>query len=287
MQKLTYRLLPIITIFYLSLNQNIIAGGENTIVEDCISEFTQAFNAGHRLSNNKNCIWKNLTLKDALLIQSGSVAALSNFGQPIGYKVTNAGPGGKVVATILEKMIVDSGSTINLSTGALLIAEADILVRVSDKRINHATTLEEVAKFIDAIIPYIESSDMMLPQGTPRVTPTWTASNGNARWGITGKLVITNGDTSIVERLANTKATLVDQDGNQFSSTRMADNPLEAVLTVINELKKREGSIGLRKGDIISLGNFGRPTRPKAGQTLTATYEGLNNDVVTVTAKYE
>ena len=70
-----------------------------------------------------------------------------------------------------------------LSALARLLSDSDLLLRVRSPAINQARTLEEAAAEIDAAIPFIESSDMMLPQGTPRTKPIWTATNGNARWG--------------------------------------------------------------------------------------------------------
>lgn len=128
-----------------------------------------------------------------------------------------------------------------LSALARLLSEGDLLLRVRSPAINQARTLEEVAAEIDAAIPFIESSDMMLPQGTPRTKPIWTATNGNARWGVLGEPQDLSHMTPAerVRRLGALEVALSNAAGEQLQRAGMRSNPLQSVLEVLEDLRRR------------------------------------------------
>lgn len=261
---------------------------EQVADEPCVSEYLSAYSEGRRLEVVEGCDWGAIESQErADAIQAGIARAHPAGGKRVGHKVTSSSTG-YVIGVITDAMLLPGGSTIDLSTGARLLAESDILVRVSSGAINDATTLEEVAAEIDAVIPLIESSDMMLPQGAKRTKPIWTSSNGNARWGVTGDVVDVSGmhAAELVERLATLEVELIDQNGQQIQKSGMKRNPLEAVLDVLADMQRR-GDVQLEVGDMISLGNFGRPRFPKSGNSYTAVFHGLAEPAPKVTAIYE
>jgi 2-keto-4-pentenoate hydratase len=56
------------------------------------------------------------------------------------------------------------------------------------------------------------------------------------------------------------------------------------VIFIAEELKRRGSA--LKPGDRLSLGSFGRPLVPQAGQKLTARYEGLPSGPLSVSVSF-
>ena len=260
---------------------------ERAATDPCVTEYLAAFAQGRRLEVVEGCDWGAIESQErADAIQAAVAAAHPAGGDRVGYKVTNA-EGGRVVGVITAAMLVPSGSTIDLSSGARILGESDILVRVRSAAVNDATTLEEVAAEIVEVIPFIESSDTMLPQGASRTKPIWTASNGNARWGIHGDPVdVSETEPALlVEMLGNLEVELINEAGESMQTSSMRNNPLQSVLVVVDDMKRR-GDVRLEAGDLISLGNFGRPRFPKSGNTYTAVFHGLADPAPRVVANY-
>jgi 2-oxo-hept-3-ene-1,7-dioate hydratase len=255
-------------------------------VDGCGAAYISAFETAQKMANTDNCVWDQVdTLEEAVAVQKTAVEHFTSQGaEPIGYKVTSA-TDGRVVGTIMSNMVMVSGSGVEVASGAALVSEADILVRVKDAGINSATTLEEVVAHLDQVIPLIESSDMMTAEGIDRTVASWTATNGNARYAFVGEPVEIDGSAEWVERFANINVVFSDETGKVMADTTMNRNPLESVLDVLASFKERGLGEELKAGDVISLGNFGRPMRPKAGQTFTAVFQGLDDGVVVANYK--
>lgn len=255
--------------------------------DPCAVEYLDAFTAGRRLENREGCTWSELDDQARSdRIQADVARAHPAGGAIVGYKVTSA-EDGRVVGVITGNMLLPSGATVDLATGVRLLGEGDLLVRVKSTAINNARTLEDVAAEIEAVIPFIESSDLMLPRGIARTKAIWTASNGNARWGITGT-GIDVGDREpgdIVALLGSVEVELIDETGRSLQTSGMRNNPLQSVLDVIQDLERR-GDVRLQAGDVISLGNFGRPRFPKPGARFTAVFHGLADPAPRVVANY-
>ncbi len=258
----------------------------DALVQKCASEWASAFRAGESVEITESCPWDQVLLtEDAYRINAAAVDMLD--GEVIGYKVTTAGDG-SVVGTIKTGMVQAANQAVNLSAGAGVIAEADIMVRVSDERINQATSLEEVVRYVDVMVPFIESSDMMLGEGLGRTKALWTASNGNARYGVMGDPVPVEPTSDFIERFGAMQVVVVDDQGQTQKDSSARTNPLNAVLTVLEEFDARGLGQRLEVGDLISLGTYGGPIRTVTpGSSLTATYIGLTKEPIEVTANYE
>ncbi len=257
-------------------------------IDPCTTEYLAALTAGRGLEDTAGCIWSQLSdLRRSDRIQSEIIMMHPTGGEPVGYKVTKASDG-RVVGTITDGMLLRSASKISLSSSARLLGEADLLVRVKTTAIMQAVTLEGVAAEVDAVIPFIESSDMMLPQGTPRTKAIWTASNGNARWGVLGDELDVSGMVAadIVSTVGALSVELVDEHGETIQISSMKRHPLQSVLDVIEDMQRR-GNVQLEAGDLISLGNFGRPRYPNPGNAYTAIYHGLTDPAPRVVVTYE
>ena len=261
---------------------------QNTAPDPCVLEYVSAFTAGRRLENVAGCNWGQLTdLGRSDRIQSAIAASHPAGGIPVGYKLTNA-EGGRVVGVLTSGMLLDNAATVELSTGTRLLGEGDLLVRVSSSAINTATSIEQVAVSVGSVIPFIESSDMMLPEGAGRTKAIWTAANGNARWGVRGGEISLAGLSAAekVRLLAELRVELIDETGKSLQVSGMQRNPLHSVLDVLSDMQRR-GDAALKKGDLVSLGNFGRPRFPASGSSLTAVFHGLADPAPRVRVYYK
>lgn len=252
----------------------------------CASAYLNATAQGQRLVSDASCRWEEIIDQGLADQIQGQVRKTLETDSPVaGYKVTFA-EDGRVVGVLTENMLLSSPASISLTSGSQLLVEADLLVRIKSLAVNQATTPEDVAAHIDAVIPFLESSNLVLPKGTPRKRAIWTAVNGNARWGTMGKPVLVEGQTAyeIASMLGRLTAELIGPDGNVLQRSGMSRHPLESVIDAASELA-RLGAGQLKPGDLISLGNFGRPRFPKSGQTFAARYIGFEglDDVIEVT----
>ena len=62
-------------------------------------------------------------------------------------------------------MLLKNGTAIDAKFGVTPLHEGDLILRVSDDFINQAKTKEEVIKYIDAAIPFIELPDIIYSKG--------------------------------------------------------------------------------------------------------------------------
>jgi 2-keto-4-pentenoate hydratase len=215
------------------------------------------------------------------------VAYLGKQASPVGYKVTFADDG-RVIGVLMDTMLLPSGSVIDLNSGSRILVEADLIVRVASASINQAKTLEDVAASIDLVYPFMESSNMMLPRGTPRKKATWTATNGNVRWGTLGDPIDMQTMTAadVVAGIGGVEVSLFGPDGKELQRASMSRHPLQSVLDVIDEID-RGALTALAPGDLISLGNFGRPRFPKPGEHYSTEFHGLSDDPLRVRVSFD
>lgn len=265
-----------------------VSQAESGLVAQCVNSYIEAFDSGTRLANSVACDWGSLTDQSvADAIRTGVVEYLERQGVSVGYKVTFADDG-QVIGVLIDSMLLANGATIDLESGSRILVEADLLVRVGSASINQARSLEDVASSIDQVYPFMESSDMMLPTGTPRTKSTWTATNGNLRWGVLGDPIRVEGDDALetVARLGMLEVSLFGPEGNELQRESMARHPLQSVLDVLEEIARTKAD-PLQPGDLISVGNFGRPRFPTPGESYTTQYHGLSETPVRVSVSFK
>jgi len=218
-----------------------------------------------------------------------------SLGPAVGYKVAGTsapvqarlGLDAPVVGRLLAGMMLGDGAVLDPASGHRLVVEADLLVRVGDAAINQATTVEDVARSLDAVAPFLEVPDLTLTADTPITGPALVAINGGARWGVMGEVIPMDDRTAWVEALATMTATLQDGNGEVLAmgtGSAILGHPLEAVLALRDWLAAEGGE--LVPGDWISVGSFG-PLHPVSpGLVATATYRGWPTGEAQVTVNF-
>ncbi len=261
---------------------------------DCPPSALMEQRAQQTLANIPLPALPGLSLADGSCAQARLVTALiPTLGPVVGWKagLTNEavqrafGVAHPVRGALLEKMLLENGSTVPAAFGAVPRFESDLLVRVSDEAINQARTPEDVARHIDAVIPFIELPDLVLAQGERFDGGTMLAINVGARLGVMGAAIpVTPG---LAERLASMTVTLADDTGREIARSEgraLMGNPLSVVVWLAEDMAA--SGQRLRKGDLLSLGSFSPLSPPAAGRTVTATYLGLADQPVSVRVSF-
>lgn len=221
------------------------------------------------------------TIDEGLAFQAKFVAGLEPIvGKPVGYKVgltskavqERFGVHQPLRGVLLEGMLLANNAVVPAKFGAIPIAEADLLVRVKDAGINAAKTPEEVVKHIDQVIPFIELPDLMLKKGQPLNGATITAINVGARLGVLGDPIAVEPTRDFARAMAEMQVfvSVNDKLVMKVPGKAILGNPLNAAVWLVQDLAKHGQE--LKAGDLISLGSFGKPLRPQAGQKMWVGY---------------
>ncbi|RZJ57313.1 MAG: fumarylacetoacetate hydrolase [Acidovorax sp.] len=210
------------------------------------------------------------------------------LGKVVGYKAGLTNPAVQkrfntdepVWGKLYEGMILPSGASVDAAFGARPLYEADMLVRVKSAAINHAKTPMEVLDAVDQVIPFIELPDLLV-QAPPKLNGAGvSAINVGARLGVAGTplpVPAYRGERfAMLQALADMNVSLTDASGARLGGGKGSDileHPLNAVVWLAGALQQ-EG-LTMQPGDLISLGSFSPLLPPKAGLSVTATYDGL------------
>jgi len=210
------------------------------------------------------------------------------LGKVVGYKAGLTNPAVQkrfntdkpVWGKLYEGMVLQSGATVEAAFGARPLYEADMLVRVKSAAINQARTPMEVLEAIDQVIPFIELPDLLV-QAPPKLNGAGvSAINVGARLGVAGAPlpvpVLRAERYALLDALRDMRVTLQDASGASLGGGKGSDileHPLNAVVWLAGALAQ-EG-LALQPGDLVSLGSFSPLLPPKAGLSVTATYDGL------------
>lgn len=260
---------------------------------DFAGPYTEAFLAGKPFEGAEQASQTITTMADGACHQRAVVTSLANeLGAVAGYKAAATSAGaqrqlgldGPVLGILLGDMILSDGATVEIDSGARLIFELDLMARVGDEAINDATTPEEALAAIDAIVPFVELGDLMVPKGAAITGPLLQAMNAGARAGVVGAPVRIEGMTA--DDLAAIAGTLT-LDGAvvaEAPATALLGNPLNAVLWISETAGGR--GLTLKEGDLLSLGSLGRFQLAAPGE-VKATYDGLGADPVSVNLTLE
>jgi 2-keto-4-pentenoate hydratase len=229
-----------------------------------------------------------LDAADAACARNKLVADLEKtLGPVVGYKagLTNKavqerfGATAPVLGVLLQDMILGAGAQISPNFGIKPVYEADMVLVVADEGINAAGTPEEALEHIAGVRPFIELPDLMLADPKQLSASVLAASNVGARLGVLGEMAPLDTSPAGVAALANAEVVLTDGTGAvlaQAPGSAVLGNPLNAVIWVAQQLAA-EGK-ALKAGDLVSVGSFSPLTPPKAGETITVTYKGLQGE---------
>ena len=188
-----------------------------------------------------------------------------------------------LVGVLFKEMLLPDGAVIAQDSATSLLVELDLLARVKSMEINQAGSIEDVARHIDAIIPFIELPDAMFRRDSNNAAALLLAGNVGARWGVSGTPVRAVNAQDLVEYLpamtfhleTDTGAVIRQGQGNQILG-----HPLNSVLFLLKELALRNET--LKPGQLISLGAIGGPVKAEQGRRYTAKYSGYGEKVFSV-----
>jgi 2-keto-4-pentenoate hydratase len=227
----------------------------------------------------------NLSMQDAECGRRRLVERLESVeNRIVGYKagLTNAelqqrfGVASPVRGILLEKMLLQDGAAVAADFGARPVFEADLIVVVKDAAIHEARTHLEVLKSLSLVVPFIELPDLLVAEGQPVTGSLITMLNVGARLGVVGKGVAVQPTAAFAGALANMHVVTLDETGKELArspGTAILGHPLNAVIWLAEDLRKSR--IRLKSGDMLSLGAFSPPLRPKPGLAVTVRYLGL------------
>lgn len=183
-----------------------------------------------------------------------------------------------VWGVVYDNMLLSNGVTVDAGFGARPLFEADLLVRVSDARVNQARTPEQVLRYIDQVIPAFELPDLMVQTPSKLNGASLAAINVGARYFVAGTPIPVQRTPQFLEALAAMNVS-VTSDGKEVDSgvgRAVLGHPLNAVVWLAQDLHKH--GLALKKGDLVSVGSFSKLHPPKAGQKVELTYRGLPGD---------
>lgn len=255
----------------------------------CLSDVQVAEMAEHYVARTPAANIEGLSAADGACTRAKFNALLAQkMGKVVGYKAGLTNPAVQkrfntdqpVWGKLYEGMLLQSGATVPAKFGARPLYEADMLVRVKDRKINHARTPMEVLESIDQVIPFIELPDLLV-QAPPKLNgAAVSAINVGARMGVMGTPIavpVTRAERyAMLDGLRDMQVTLTDGSGYLLGGGKGSDvleHPLNAVVWLAEALQKEE--ITLKPGDLLSLGSFSPLLPPKAGLKVQANYQGL------------
>ena len=230
-------------------------------------------------------------MDQARILQAGVITLLEDGSLRAGYKVglTDSkaqemfGIHQPLVGVLFEEMMLPDGAIVDLDSTTSLLVELDLLARVKSAGINEAGSIEDVARHIDAIIPFIELPDALFRLDGGNAAALLMAGNVGARWGVAGEPVTVDDVRDLVESLPDMTLRLSNEAGQVIREGRgsqILGHPLNSVLYLLKELALRNET--LKQGDLISLGAIGGPVKAEQGRRYTAEYSGYGEKISTV-----
>ena len=224
-------------------------------------------------------------------VQADVVALLAEDNQRAGYKVGLTDKKAQemfaisqpLVGVLFRPMLLQDGAEIALDSATSLLVELDLMARVRSAGINQAASVEDVARHIDAIVPFIELPDALFRLNGGNAAALLMAGNVGARWGVAGIPVTVVDAQDLVERLPSMTFRLTTDTGEvlrEGRGERILGHPLNSILHLLKELRLRNET--LKQGDLISLGAIGGPVKAEQDRRYTAEYSGYGKKIFTV-----
>ena len=270
------------------------AGAALTARAECLSDLQAATLVANYLDKTPAATPEGLSDADAACTRAkfNKFLVQQTGAEVVGYKagLTNPavqkrfGASAPVYGVIYQPMLLSSGASVDAAFGARALFEADMLVRVSDARINQAKTAEQVLQYIDQVIPAIELPDLMVEAPGKLNGAGLAAINVAGRYFVAGTPIAVQRTPQFLDALANMKVLLLGdwQLLDTGHGRDVLEHPLNAVVWLAQDLKKQ--GLALSKGDLVSVSSFSKLLPPKAGLKVQAQYQGLpGNPTVSVT----
>jgi 2-keto-4-pentenoate hydratase len=213
-----------------------------------------------------------LTVEDAYAVQDVIIDGRLGRGRRIaGWKLglTSADPPATPISgTLLDNMVVPSGSRLSQSTMVGPMVEAEIVVEMG-RTLEDPATVEELAGGPHRIGGGIEVIDYRTVESQGPID--WIADNSTVAYAVVGATVpvaeVSPGDIDVV----------LSQDGRALASGRgdlVMGNPLTAVAWLSRHLTERGRA--LHEGDVVLTGSLtGHHVVPAGESEFTAVFTGL------------
>jgi 2-keto-4-pentenoate hydratase len=207
----------------------------------------------------------SLTVDDAYSIQELVIDARLGVGRRrAGWKLglTSAPPPATpIVGTLLDDMVVPSGSRLSLATMVAPMVEAEVVVRIGET-IDRAVTVGEIEEGAHEVGPGIEVIDYRTIDSTGVVD--WIADNSTVAYAVVGSFVPVAGaePASIEASLSCAGDHLASGRGDQVMG-----NPLAAVAWLSGHLVERGRR--LERGQVVLTGSL-TGHHPVAGEVECA-----------------
>jgi len=219
----------------------------------------------------------SLTTDDAydiqeLIIEARVAAGRRRAGWKMGL-TTAVPPTTPIVGTLLDDMIIPSGSDLSLATMVAPMVEAELVVRIGET-IDRAQTVAELEEGPHEVGPGIEVIDYRTIDSSGVVD--WIADNSTVAYAVVGSLVPVADDI-----LAEIEASL-SCDGDHLATGRgdqVMGNPMAAVAWLSQHLVERGHS--LERDQVILTGSLtGHHPVPARQVDFTADFGGLGKVAV-------
>ena len=163
---------------------------------ECLSDLQAAALVANYLDKNPAATPEGLSEADGACTRAkfNKFLVQQTAATPVGYKAGLTNPAvqkrfnasAPVYGVIYEPMLLQSGATVDAAFGARPLFEADLLVRVSDARINQAKTPQQVLQSIDQVIPALELPDLVVETPAKLNGAAMAAINVGGRYFVTG-----------------------------------------------------------------------------------------------------
>jgi 2-keto-4-pentenoate hydratase len=215
----------------------------------------------------------SLTTADAYSIQDLIIERRIKAGRRrAGWKMglTSATPPTTpIVGTLLDDMIVPSGSDLSLGTMVAPMVEAELVVRIGET-IDRTRTVAELERGPHEVGPGIEVIDYRTTDSSGVVD--WIADNSTVAYAVVGTLF------PIADVMHPGVEASLSCDGRHLASgkgEKVMGNPLAAVVWLSQHLVER--GLPLERGDVILTGSLTghHPVVPEESSRVTADFDTL------------
>jgi 2-keto-4-pentenoate hydratase len=197
---------------------------------------------------------------------AGWKAAFTNAGMQRTYETTEP-----VCAFLLAGGVLGSGVAVPMSRFVVPIVEAEIAFVMRADLAGPGVTPPRALRAVEGVLPALELPDFRMtgkPNGTDLVADGIFANAIVLGAGITP---ITNIDLALEGLVYEMNGTIVATN----TAAEVLGNPLNSLVWLANHLGGR--GLGLAAGDIVMTGSISQLLRPKAGDTVRATYTRLGS----------
>ncbi len=214
----------------------------------------------------------SLTTEDAYAIQDLIIRKRIEEGRRIaGWKLgltSSPPPVTPIVGTLLDDMVIPSGSELSLSTMVGPMVEAEVVVQIGEL-LEDPRSAVELAEGPHEIGPGMEVIDYRTTNSAGSID--WIADNSTVAYAVVGDLApVADLDPAQIE-------SSLSQDGRHLASGRgdlVMGNPLEAVAWLSRHLVERGRP--LQSGDVVLTGSLtGHHLVPSADVEFTADFGSL------------